>query len=46
VKVRRLEVPRTALSRLASDHLPLVMDFELAPTASVSQRVAAGQTAG
>jgi endonuclease/exonuclease/phosphatase family metal-dependent hydrolase len=29
VKVRRLDVPRTALSRLASDHLPLVVDFEI-----------------
>jgi endonuclease/exonuclease/phosphatase family metal-dependent hydrolase len=37
VKVRRMEVPRTALSRLASDHLPLVMDFEIAPEAAARE---------
>jgi endonuclease/exonuclease/phosphatase family metal-dependent hydrolase len=29
VKVRRLAVARSPLARLASDHLPLVMDFDL-----------------
>jgi endonuclease/exonuclease/phosphatase family metal-dependent hydrolase len=41
VTVRRLEVPRTALSRVASDHLPLVMDFELAPGAGAREGAAA-----
>jgi endonuclease/exonuclease/phosphatase family metal-dependent hydrolase len=37
VKVRRMEVPRTALSRLASDHLPLIMDFDLAQSSAVHE---------
>jgi endonuclease/exonuclease/phosphatase family metal-dependent hydrolase len=28
--VRRVEVPRTTLSRIASDHLPLAVDLEIA----------------
>jgi endonuclease/exonuclease/phosphatase family metal-dependent hydrolase len=46
VKVRRLEAPRTALSRLASDHLPLIVDFELAPAAGAPARVGAGGVQG
>lgn len=46
VVVRRAEAPRTALSRVASDHLPLVVDFELAAAAAVAaperRRTAAG----
>jgi endonuclease/exonuclease/phosphatase family metal-dependent hydrolase len=40
VKVRRLQVPRTALSRLASDHLPLVIDFEIVPSTGAPARLA------
>lgn len=31
VAVRKVEVLRTSLTRVASDHLPLVVDFEIAP---------------
>lgn len=31
LKVRRVQVPRSALTRVASDHLPLIADLELNP---------------
>lgn len=31
IQARRLEVPRTARTTVASDHLPVVMDFEVHP---------------
>lgn len=31
IKVLKTEVIRTPLARVASDHLPLVMDFTFAP---------------
>ncbi|MEX1097799.1 MAG: glycosyltransferase [Planctomycetales bacterium] len=31
LRVKRVEVPRTRLSRIASDHLPLVVDLEVLP---------------
>jgi endonuclease/exonuclease/phosphatase family metal-dependent hydrolase len=36
VRVRRLSAPFTPLARLASDHLPLVIDFELEEQAPLS----------
>ncbi|MEX0716488.1 MAG: glycosyltransferase [Planctomycetaceae bacterium] len=34
LRVRRIEVPRTRLSRIASDHLPLVVDLEVLPASA------------
>lgn len=31
IRARRVEVPRTLRTRLASDHLPVLMDFEVRP---------------
>jgi endonuclease/exonuclease/phosphatase family metal-dependent hydrolase len=29
IEVCKIEVPRTALTRIASDHLPLIVDFRI-----------------
>jgi len=31
IRARRVEVPRTFRTRVASDHLPVLMDFEVRP---------------
>jgi endonuclease/exonuclease/phosphatase family metal-dependent hydrolase len=36
IRARRVEVPRTLRTRLASDHLPVMMDFEVRPRPSKS----------
>jgi endonuclease/exonuclease/phosphatase family metal-dependent hydrolase len=39
VRVRRIHVPADPLTRMASDHLPLVIDFELETVdATLSER--------
>lgn len=37
IQVKRVEVPRTRLSRVASDHLPLVVDLEVEAVTTVAQ---------
>jgi endonuclease/exonuclease/phosphatase family metal-dependent hydrolase len=36
LEVKRIDVPRTQLSRFASDHLPLVVDVEVIPSAALT----------
>jgi endonuclease/exonuclease/phosphatase family metal-dependent hydrolase len=40
IKVTRVDTVRTRLARVASDHLPLVVDFELDPALSDAQQAA------
>lgn len=39
LRITGVEVPRSALARVASDHLPLVVDFEVAADASLSRPI-------
>jgi endonuclease/exonuclease/phosphatase family metal-dependent hydrolase len=36
IRARSVQVPRTLRTRLASDHLPVLMDFEVRPRAKIS----------
>jgi endonuclease/exonuclease/phosphatase family metal-dependent hydrolase len=44
-RVLQTEVPRTRLTRVASDHLPLVVDLELVPAPRENSRHDVGRTA-
>jgi endonuclease/exonuclease/phosphatase family metal-dependent hydrolase len=38
LRVMQIDIPRTRLSRVASDHLPLVVDLELPPAENATRR--------
>ena len=39
IRVRDMKIPRTPLTKVASDHLPVVLDFDVIPESSVTAAI-------